>query len=66
MKIAQGRPRFFTCWSNENRNQSLKREGKRFLMDSLTNKVFSKVTLSENFKIKLFLNRGLQIYVAES
>ena len=29
-------------------------------MDLLTNKVFSKVTLSENFKIKLLLNRGLE------
>ena len=48
------------CWLDENKNQSLKREGKRLLMDLLTNKVFSKVTLSENFKIKLFLNRALE------
>ena len=50
------------CWSDENKNQSLKREGKRLFMDLLTNKVFSKVTLSENFKIKLLLNRGLDRY----
>ena len=48
------------CWSDENKNQSLKREGKRLLMDLLTNKVFSKLTLSENFRIELFLNRGLE------
>ena len=49
------------CWSDENKNQSLKREGKRLLMDLLTNKVFSKITtLSENFRVKLFLNRGLE------
>ena len=48
------------CWSDENKNQSLKREGKSLFMDLLINKVFSKVTLSENFKIKLLLNRGLE------
>ena len=29
-------------------------------MELLTNKVFSKRTLSENFSIKLFLNRGIE------
>ena len=48
------------CWSDENKNQSLKRKGKRLFMDLVTNKVFSKVTLSENSKIKLLLNRGLE------
>ena len=38
----------------------MKREGKRLLMDLLTNKVFSKLTLSEKFRIELFLNRGLE------
>ena len=38
----------------ENKNQSLKREGKRLLMDLLTNKVFSKLTLSENLRIIFF------------
>ena len=56
MKIAKGR----MCWSDENKNQSLRRESKRLFMDLLTNKVFSKVTLSDNFKIKLLLNRGLE------
>ena len=48
------------CCSDEGKNQLLKREVKRLLMDLLTNKVFSKVTLSENLKKKLFLNRGLE------
>ena len=29
-------------------------------MELMTNKVFSKLTLSENFRIKRFLNRGLE------
>ena len=61
MKIAKGNQEFSKlCWSDENKNHSLKREGKKLLMDLLTNKVFSKLTLYENFKIKLFLNRGLK------
>ena len=51
IKIPKGR--------HENKNQLLKREGKRLLMGLLTNKGFSKLTLSGNFKIKLFLNRRL-------
>ena len=42
------------CWSDENKNQLLKREGRRLLMDLLTNKVFAKLSLSDNFRIKLF------------
>ena len=42
------------CWSDEN-NQLLKREGNRLLMDLLTNKVFAKLSLSDKFKNKTFL-----------
>ena len=42
------------------KKQSLKKENKRLLIDLLTNKVFSKLTLSENFRKKRFLNRGLE------
>ena len=45
---------------DENKNQSLKREGKSLLMDLLSSKVFFKLPLSENFRIKLFLIRGVE------
>ena len=30
-------------------------------MDLLTSKVFSKLTLSKNFRLKLFLNKGVRV-----
>ena len=54
------------CWSDENKNQSLKREGKRLLMDLLTNKVFSKLILSDNFRTKRFLNWGIEWELRDS
>ena len=38
----------------------MKWEGNRLLMDLMTNKVFSELTLSENFRMKLILNWGLE------
>lgn len=56
MKVAKGRPRFFIIvlvrWKQK--SVSLKREDKILLMDLLPNKVFPKLNLCENFRIKLF------------
>ena len=62
MKIAKGRPRSFIItfvrWNKEVRD---------YLIDLQTNKVFSKLTLSYNFRTKLVLNRRLESeLVAES
>ena len=38
----------------------MKRKGNRLLTDLLTNKVFSRLTLSQNIRIKHLLNRGLE------
>ena len=70
MKIPHGRPRVsYLCCLDVNKNKSLKREGKRhinrLLIDLLTNKMFSKLTLSENFKINFFLNRGLELELSD-
>ena len=55
-KDCQGKTKkFHNCASLViKKNQLLKREGKRLLMDLLKNKLFSKETLSEDFKINLF------------
>ena len=62
MKIVKGRQRScVNCVGQMKiRTSHLNREGKRLLMDLLANKVFSKITLSKNFNIKCFLNRGLE------
>ena len=49
----------YLCVSEEKTNQSLKREGKRLLIDLLINYIFSKLILSLNFKTAAFLNKGL-------
>ena len=38
----------------------MKRKGNRLLTDLLKNKVFSRLTLSQNIRIKHLLNRGLE------
>ena len=46
------------CVLEEKINQIIKRKGKRLLIDLLINNVFSKLTLSLIFKMKVFLNKG--------
>ena len=47
------------CISEEKTDQLLKIEGKRLLIDSLINNIFSRLILSLKFKTEVFLNKGM-------
>ena len=47
------------CWSEEKLNYVVKIDGDKLFKDLLTNKTFSRQTLSWNFKMEFCLNRGL-------
>ena len=52
----------YLCVPEEKTKQLLKREGKRLLIDLLMNNTFSKLILPLNFKMEVFLNKGLRSY----
>ena len=49
----------YLCPSEEKKNQLMRRKDKRLLIDLLINDIFSKLTLSLNFKTEVFLDKGL-------
>ena len=56
----------YLCVSEEKKNQLLKKEGERLLIDLLINNIFSKMILSLNFKTAAFLKDCFENFEVDS